>query len=431
MRDRLRPFGVRVAGLAAVGAVVRALYTFVYTPHIMGFGDWAYYNGVANLIAEGRWFIDPFAAGEGDTIPSASHPPLYPLVLSAISLLGGTGWRSHRSLGVVLGAASVVLLALLARRVAGERAGLVAGALAALHPLLVAADGALLSETLYTPLLAGVLLCAYRLYDEPGTRWALALGALIALAALTRSEALLLLGVLVIPVALRHRPRWWLRAGAAGLACLVVLAPWTIRNWDAFGRPVPISTQDGALIAGANCPDTYSGPDMGGWSFACLSERVDLNEAVQGDIWRREGIEYARENADRIPAVVGMRVLKLLDFYDPGYQLQFAEGRDRGFQRLGVGLYYLLLPLAIAGGLLLRRRGEPLRVLVGPLVMVGLSAVLFYGVTRLRHAADVVIVVLAAVALAELWARLARRSEASGRGSAPTGPPPARPAGSR
>ncbi len=415
MLDRLRPFGVRLAALAAVGAVVRALYTFAYAPHQRGFGDWLYYNGVANAIADGQWFIDPFAAATGQEVASASHPPLYPLVLSVISLVGGTGWRSHRALGVVLGAVSVVLIALLARRVAGDRAGLVAGAIAALHPLLVAADGALLSETLYTPLFAGVLLCAYRLLDDPRARWAVALGALIGLAALTRSEALLLIPLLAVPVALRTRPGWALRAGAAALACVVVIAPWTIRNWDAFGRPVPISTQDGALLAGANCPDTYHGPDTGGWSFACLSERTDLNEATQSDTWRTEGVDYARDHAGRIPAVVGMRVLKLLDFYDPGYQLQFAEGRDLGVQRIGVGVYYLLLPLAIAGAVLLRRREQPLRVLMAPVAMVLMSAVLFYGVTRLRHAADIVIVVLAAVALSELAGRvLAGRGDRAG-----------------
>lgn len=405
MLDRLRPFGVRLAALAAGGAVVRALYTFVYAPDQRGFGDWLYYNGMANLIADGQWYIDPFAAAAGDQVASASHPPLYPLVLSVISLAGGTGWRSHRALGVLLGAVSVVLIALLARRVAGDRAGLLAGVIAALHPLLVTADGALLSETLYTPLLVGALLCAYRLFDDPRVVWAAALGALIGLAALTRSEALLLVPLLVVPVALRTRPGWAVRAGAAALACVVVIAPWTIRNWDAFGRPVPISTQDGALIGGSNCPDTYFGPNTGGWSFACLSERTESNEVAQSDIWRTEGVDYARDHAGRIPAVVAMRLLKLMDFHDPGYQLQFAEGRDLGAQKVGVGVYYLLLPLAAAGALVLRRRGEPLRILLAPVAMVLLSAVVFYGVTRLRHAADIVIVVLAAVALSELAGR--------------------------
>jgi len=102
-------------------------------------------------------------------------------------------------------------------------------------------------------------------------------------------------------------------------------------------------------------------------------------------------------------------VLKLLDFYDPAYQLQFAEGRDLEVQKLGIGVYYLLLPLAVAGAVLLRRRGEPLRVLLAPVAMVLFSAITFYGVTRLRHAADIVIVVLAAVALAELGERVTSR----------------------
>src|SRR4029078_10552721 len=98
------------------------------------------------------------------------------------------------------------------RRLAGERAGLIAGALAAVSPTLIPADGALMSETLYGLLTAACLLAAYWLYDKPGLGRGAVLGVLVALAALTRGEALLLLPLLLIPLAWRHelaaRLRW-------------------------------------------------------------------------------------------------------------------------------------------------------------------------------------------------------------------------------
>ena len=42
-----------------------------------------------------------------------------------------------------------MIVALLGRRLAGERAGLIAAGIAAIYPTLIAADGALMSETLY------------------------------------------------------------------------------------------------------------------------------------------------------------------------------------------------------------------------------------------------------------------------------------------
>jgi 4-amino-4-deoxy-L-arabinose transferase-like glycosyltransferase len=410
VRSPRSDFARRLLAITGGAALVRALYIFVLTPNQVGSGDWNYYNGVANLIAEGHWFVEPFIAEDrGQLIASASHPPLYSLLLSPLSALGATGFLSHRSLGIILGATTVALLGLLGRRVGGDRVGLVAAAIAALYPILVAADGALLTETLYGPLLAGTLLCAYRLLDEPRPRWAVALGALIGLAALTRSEALLFVPLLALPVALAGGRGWLARATIAAVACALVLTPWTVRNWTAFDQPVAISTQDGPTIAGANCEETYFGGELGGWSFACLSERVNPNEAEQSDIWREEGVRYATAHIERWPEVVTVRLLKLLDFYEPRRQLMFAEGRDRTVQEVGIAVWYLLVPLAAYGAMLLRRRRAPLRILLAPVAVVLLSGVLFYGVTRLRYAAELSVVVLAAVAAVSLVERLAAR----------------------
>jgi hypothetical protein len=403
MWRRLQSFRARLAALAVTGAVLRAFYTFVLTPHQQGFGDWGWFNGVANGIARGDWYSNPFLIGR--QVPSASHPPLYPLVLSLGSLLGGTGYQAHRAFGVLLGAAGIVLMGLLGRRIGGPRVGLVAAALTTIYPVFVAADGALLAETLFTPVLAGTLLVAYRARDEGTARWAAALGALVALCALTRSESLMLLPLLALPAVWAPRPGRAVRLGAVLVAFLVVMAPWTIRNVHAFHRVIPVSTQDGALLAGANCPTTYYGPELGGWSFACLSKARSDNEAVQSDVWRRQGRDYARDHAGRVPLVVLVRVLKLMDFYEPRRELMFAEGRNHKVEGVGIGLYWLLLPLAVWGAVLLRRRGAPLFLLAAPVVTVLVAAVAGYGVTRLRHAADLVILLLAAVALVALAER--------------------------
>ncbi|HVI19195.1 MAG TPA: hypothetical protein VM712_12490, partial [Gaiellales bacterium] len=64
---------------------------------------------------------------------------------------------------------------------------------------------------------------------------------------------------------------------------------------------------------------------------------------------------------------------------------------------------------AAAGALLLRRRGQPLRILLVPVVFVTLVAALTYGSTRFRVAAEPALLVLAAVAAAALWDRFRAR----------------------
>jgi asparagine N-glycosylation enzyme membrane subunit Stt3 len=62
-------------------------------------------------------------------------------------------------------------------------------------------------------------------------------------------------------------------------------------------------------------------------------------------------------------------------------------------------MYYVLALLAIYGVVLLRRRGRPLLILLAPIVMVTLNSALSFGTTRFRLAAEIPLVVLAAVAI--------------------------------
>ena len=319
-----------------------------------------------------------------------------------MSKLGGTGELSHRALGLILGACTIVLVGLLGRRAGGERLGLLAAGLCAVYPLMIAVDGALMSETLYGPLVAVALLAAWRMLDRPGPWIALATGAAIALAALTRSEALLLLVVLAWPAAWRGGAGWPLRAALATLACALVLAPWTIRNADRFGAFVPISTNDSTVLAGANCPLTYHGIDLGGWNIECISKRRDDNEADQAAIWRREATDYAREHAGRLPVVGAVRLLRVWDLWQPRRQVMFAEGRQRRVEQAGVAVYFAFLVLGALGAVALHRRGVTLLVLLAPAVAVCVAAVLGYGVPRLRHAFEIPLLVLAAAGILRL-----------------------------
>jgi hypothetical protein len=406
-----RNFTVRLAAIAALGVALRIVYLLTIGRSATGIGDWWFYHWQANAIADGLGFVEPFRLQLEDVrLPSAGHPPLYPLLLSLISLAGGDDELAHRALGIPLGAVTIVLVGLLGRRAGGERVGTVAAAICAVYPLMVATDGALMSETLYGPLIAATLLAAWRLLDRPALSAALATGAAIGLAALTRSEALLLVPLLAWPAAVRGGAGWPLRAAAATAACALVIAPWTIRNLIVFERLVPISNNDATVIAGANCDLTYRGVNMGAWDIRCISERRLDDEAAQARIWRDEGLAYARDHAGRLPAVAAVRLLRVWDLWQPRRQVQFAEGREARVTRAGVVVYFLLCALAIGGALALRRRGVPLLVLLAPAGAVCVAALIGYGVPRLRHGFEIPLMVLAAAgAVAVLEHREARR----------------------
>jgi 4-amino-4-deoxy-L-arabinose transferase-like glycosyltransferase len=405
MSRRPSQFAIRLAAIAVAGLAVRVAYTLLIGKDTSGIGDFFFYHGQANLLAEGKGFIHPLFYLDGLTAPSAEHPPLWPLVLSVSSLLGGTGFDAHRLTGCLLGAFVIVVVGLLGRRAAGERVGLIAAAIAAVYPTLVAADGSLMSETLYGLLVGVALLVALRLRERPRLLLAAALGALIGLAALTRAEGLLFLVFLAVPVCVAARRASTTRTAVLAfvVTCLgaaVVIAPWTIRNWSAFDQPVLISVNDSTVLAGANCDQSYSGPDTGFWILGCLAPRKPGgNEAKQAEIWRRQGTDYLGDHLGELPRVAAIRVLRTWDLWQPRRQVGFAEGRDRTVQEIGTGVYLLMLPVALLGAVLLRRRRFLLYVLLTPAIAATVSTIAGYGLPRFRHAAELALVVLVAVAL--------------------------------
>jgi 4-amino-4-deoxy-L-arabinose transferase-like glycosyltransferase len=429
VRPRLRRFHWALFAIAAAAVAVRLVYVYVLAPDVVGAGDWHYFHWQANLIASGHGFIEPYRyMFTGESISSASHPPLWTVLLAGVSKLGFTHPHAHRAVGAFVGGGTVLVLGLLGRRVAGERVGLVAAGVGAAYPIMVAADGSLMSESLYGLLVALTLLGAYRLHDRGDLLSALLLGTAIGFACLVRSEALLFLPLLLVPVAWRLGRDRLRNVGVALLATVVVLTPWTVRNWSVFGRPVLISTNGPAALKGANCGPTYSGPDIGGWRLDCIgfTRRDVRNEAKADARFTREALDYAGSHLSRLPEVLAVRVLRTWDLYQPRRQVASAEGRAPDAERAGIAVYYVLVLLVIWGVVVLRRRREPLWILLMPAVMVTLVSLGWYGLPRFRAAFEVPLVVLAAVALVDLGSRLViarRRRRQRGRSPAVVGAP--------
>lgn len=400
--SRLSRFPVVLGLIALVALGVRTAYALAQNGYPVQ-GDALTFHLVGQGLADGHGFREAFAPFG----PTAEHPPLFELFLALLDKLGANGYPAHRLVLGLLGTLNVVLIGVLGRSLAGRRVGLVAAAIAALYPLLWTADGALMSETLYGTWVLGALLAAVWMARAPGPRPALLLGALIGLAALTRGEGILLIVLLALPLALRGAHSWRGRGllfGSALAALIVVLAPWAIRNLSTFDTPTLISTNSNGIFIGANCPATYSGPLIGAWRFQCYTRRrPGEDEAAYFARERSIGLRYAVDHAERWPAVVAARLGRELDVFRVG-QSQFfnaAEGRRADWVGRGIHVYWVVALLALGGIVLLRRRreGDALLVLLAPVAMVLLVAVLTYGGTRFRYAAEPSLIVLAAVAL--------------------------------
>ncbi|MDX6656056.1 MAG: hypothetical protein QOH62_849 [Solirubrobacteraceae bacterium] len=398
----MRGFERRLALIATLGLAVRVLYTVLNRRYAV-IGDAQTFHLEAGFLADGQGFHHIL-----DGAPTAEHPPLHIVLLALVDLLGGHSVLSQKLVLCVVGSGTVVLVGVAGRLLGGPRLGLAAAGIAAGYPMLWLADGSLMSETTYAFFVAATLVCALAYRRRPSVLLAAALGALIALAALTRGEGLALLLLLALPLAWR-RPRHLVAVGAAAVA---VLAPWTVRNLTTFDKPFLISTNGEAIWAGANCHQTYDTDQIGAWILACYGPQPAGDESQQALVYRDRGLRYMRHHADRLPVVVAARLGRAWDVYRPWTQGTFfsaLEGRRPRATHLGLLVYWALLPFAAVGAVVMpRRRRNGLWILLVPIAMVTLVAAATYGTTRFRMAAEPSIVLLAATGLEAAMLRVRR-----------------------
>ncbi len=414
-----RRFVLQLAAVVAIGLALRVGYVLVIGDRFeLGF-DARWYQLQAGTLAGGEGYVDPDAFYRlGRSEPTANFPPLWPTVLAVVERLGLEGDRAFQLVGAVIGSVTVGLTAVLARRIVSDRVALVAAAFVALSPMAIAADGSLMSESLSVALLTLATLLAYEASARPSfDRFAL-LGAVLGVAALTRSDALVYAPLLALAAGLGVRQVS--RARRAGLvaACLGVtvalMVPWTVRNTLAFDEPVLASTNSASVLEGANCASTYSGELLGAWDASCLVEtrRPGASETEWAAAARRAGIDYATDHAARLPLVASARVLRTWGLWDPIGQteLDAVESRHERWQQAAWVYDFVVLGLAVAGAVLLVRR----RVQLGPLVAlvagVCLTALLSTGMQRLRLPAMPALAIAAATAAIAGYDRLRSRA---------------------
>jgi hypothetical protein len=293
-----------------------------------------------------------------------------------------------------------------------------------------------MAESLYLPPATAVRLFTSRVVDDPTPRRAAALGAGLGLLTLTRAEGVLL--ALVVAVALVFRLRTDLRrrlmTGAIALVvALAVVTPWTVRNAIRLHAFVPVSNNLATLVDGANCDTTYSGSQLGLWreTFSTQGDRArtlpqgqacfegfdigsdHFDEVDVANHHRNDGIKYAVHHLGSAPKVAAARWLRTWGLFAPRQQVDFEslEGRPRAWQWAGTVMYWVLLPLAVAGAVACHRRKATIWPMHASAITVSIVASLTYGQQRFRVGAEPVLLVLAAVAMVTLAARVRRPAE--------------------
>ena len=416
-------FGVQLAVVVALAAIVRVLVVVLVDPHVPPVGDASAYHLLANHLADGRGYIRPFDFTKFHlVVPTAEYPPLHPFVLSLFARLGARSVEAQRLGLTVIGSATVALVGLVGRQIAGRRVGIVAAVLAAVSPMMFLPEATLMSEAIFVFLVTLALFLAGRIRTTPNLPSFAVLGLVLGLAALTRAEATVLAVLLVVPLAVGApgaTGRRRIALGAVALAMVgAVMVPWAVRNQATFHSFVPVSNNLGTALAGANCALTYQGPALGSWRSTfgagdpangqCFTgfngRQPHFNEATAAGAARQKGIDFARDHLGDVPRVAAARLLRSAGLFRPGQQIELEalEGRPVSWERAGTYLDWVLYPFAAVGLYLLLRRRTGAWPLAAAVLSVLVSTLVTYGNQRFRIGAEPTILIAAATSIVAL-----------------------------
>ncbi len=300
-----------------------------------------------------------------------------------------------------------------------------AGIVVATYPALWVNPVTLGPETLVIAVCALAVFGATRYSSAPSVARAAEVGAYIGVAVLIRTDLVLLVVFLLVPLALwSRRVPAGRRAKYLGImlgVAAVIVAPWVARNLATLRTTTLVSNDAGAVIAGANCALTYGGPDAGWWNRSCAGDGgAGGDQSQRAATLQSAGLHYA--NTHRGPAIrtALVRLGRALNVYHPGQtaSLERTVGRPEWVSELAQWYFYALVPLALAGAVALRRRGSLLFPFISLIAVSVITVLSAYGDARYRVEADLAMAMLAGVAI-EAVLRRARRAMSAARAARP------------
>jgi 4-amino-4-deoxy-L-arabinose transferase-like glycosyltransferase len=432
-------FAGRLLLITLLGLVIRVGYVVVVERGDPLSGDAIGYHHNANLLADGRGFIEPFRyiyGGQEDVVladgttrtvitpvgheePTAGHPPAWTVILSIASFLGFTSVFAHQLVGAVVGTLTIPMAGILGRELVSERVGLITAGLTAVYAFIWLNDGLVMSETAAILAATAATWAGVRFWRVPTLRHAAVFGLLGGLGALSRAEMVLYLPIVAAVAVLRAALPWRDRVGrfaTVGVVSVAVISPWVVYNLGRFAEPVLLSNGTGTVWVQANCDPTYYGPNIGYWELSCgLPQPYGpngelLDESERDIVVRERAVEYISNHTERlVTVVVPARILRTWALYDPVEQLRldiYAEERTFALSVVGLIQLYVMAPFAAAGAWSLWRRKLPLLPVALWIPLVTFTVAIAFGNTRYRTVAEVSVVALAAVGVDALWRRL-------------------------
>ena len=403
----VQPPAWRAFAFVLVAAVaVRVAWGLVAPTPIAALPDQGEYLEIAQNVLGGRGFVLVDERYAIEQTLRAQRMPGYPLFVAML----GAEPAVVRVVQALVEASTALAAFLIAWRMGCGRWSIVAAIGVAMHPYLAYFSTLVLTETLFTALLA------WGVWALLARRWWVAAALMVAATYLRPSGAVLWLAMVLVrsgvgdsPASgpdprqasrLPHKhvgPMFW-----AMLVLGIGLSPWIIRNALVLGAFVPTTTNGGiTLYDGWNLDNTAGGSDQ---SFVRFMPELSLmGEVERSRYLRHKAVEAAQRDPWRT-AELGFR--KVARTWSP---VPLSDGRLT--VRIVGGVFVVSLFLLALLGLARGPGGFTKKaLLLTPIVVLTLLHAASVGSMRYRLPIDPLLCVLAAGGVAFLTTRWRRRS---------------------
>jgi hypothetical protein len=428
-------------GILVVATLLRvasALYQGNTVTDLPGIYDQISYHGLAQRVVQGHGFsfaTDWWPATRAGA-PTAHWSYLYTLYLATVYALFGVHPLIPRLMqAIIAGILHCWLAWRIGRRIFGSTTGLIAAGLSAVYIYFFYYAGGLLTETFYIIGILWTLDVALRLAenagridaasDSPALRWWhwLELGLAIGVTVLLRQVFLLFVPFLYIwlwwnvsrrrqgssnGLRLMKMLDWSALKGLIGAAFIVVsmIAPWTIRNYRAFGTFVPLNTNSGFAFFWGNHPiygTHFVGllPGANAYYELIPTELRHLNEAELDKALLKRGIGFVRDDPVRFVMLSLSRTREFVKFW-PSSGSGFISNVAR-VGSFGLSLPFMLCGLWVSLGLMRQpdqhvKRPEVLLLYLFIIIYTGIH-LSSWALIRYRLPVDAILLLFAALGL--------------------------------
>lgn len=397
-------FGFRPEGLILaliVTYLVSAVFYSIALSDQLRFADERLYVH----ISENIWSLGLFSSN-GQT-PTAERAPLYPFFISFF-IQFTDGILFARLANFLLVSISAFLSFRLLSYYGHANAGLISVILILTYPLSYFTAGTLYPQSLATFLLMFMsYLLLVRTHDIARVILAGLIYGFLLLTLPSFIALMPLFGFVISRCNFRHN--WRHQTFLFSLfivAAILVLAPWTYRNYEAFGRFVYVSANSGFMLIMGNSENSRAniGPRVDIYKYQNFALRHSKGPIEKDTLLRKQAFEWIMQNPGR--AVI-LYIEKFINWFNFSNKLATESEQSSGRDIILFVSYYPLLILA--SWYILIDRNTELRTLKIYIVLLYLGAGAIYAIffTRIRYRVplDIMMIVLVSMQIEAIVAR--------------------------